>query len=101
MYYYIFSYGDVLKSSLCFDPSAPVDNRISRIADMNYARYSHSLFAANGKLYAIGEWVEILHIFYGIFVNLDFKKIPGKIIAIQSRNTIHKRMNGEKLEKLA
>ncbi|PAV62949.1 hypothetical protein WR25_03852 [Diploscapter pachys] len=44
----------VLKSCLCFDPSAPVDSRISRIADMNHARYNHSLIVANGKLYAIG-----------------------------------------------
>ena len=45
---------NVLKSCLCFDPSAPVDSQISRIADMNYARYSHSIVVANGKLYAIG-----------------------------------------------
>ncbi|PAV85455.1 hypothetical protein WR25_07000 [Diploscapter pachys] len=44
----------VLKSCLCFDPPAPVDSRISRIADMNYARINHSLVAANGKLFAIG-----------------------------------------------
>ncbi|PAV71843.1 hypothetical protein WR25_12467 [Diploscapter pachys] len=42
------------KSCLCFDPSAPVDNRISRTADMSYARHRHSLVAANGKLYTIG-----------------------------------------------
>ena len=53
MYHYIFSDG-VFKSCLCFDPSSPVDNRISKIDDMNYARYNHSLIAANGKLYAIG-----------------------------------------------
>ena len=35
---------------------------------------------------------------YEIFVNLDFKNISGEIIAIQSRNTIHKRTNGGKLE---
>ena len=58
MYHYIFSY-EVLKSCLCFDPSAPADSRISQIADMNYARSDHSLIAANGKLYAIGGWVEI------------------------------------------
>ena len=62
MYHYIFRDG-ILKSCLCFDPSAPVGNRISRIADMNYAREDHSLVAANGKLYAIGGWAEILHIF--------------------------------------
>ena len=62
MYHYIFS-GGALESCLCFDPSAPVDSRISRIADMNYARCYHSLVAANGKLYAIGGWAEILHIF--------------------------------------
>ena len=55
MYYCIFSdHYNLFKSCLCFDPLAPVDSRISRIADMNYARYSHSLVAANGKLYAIG-----------------------------------------------
>ena len=59
MYHYVFSdygsYGGVLKSCLCFDPSAPpVDSRISQIADMNHARHHHSLVAANGKLYAIG-----------------------------------------------
>ena len=54
MYYYIFSWGDILKSCLCFDPSAPVDSRISPIADMNYARWGHSLIVANEKLYAIG-----------------------------------------------
>ena len=53
MYYYIFSEG-ALKSCLCFDPSAPDDSRISQIADMNYAKYDHSLLIANGKLYAIG-----------------------------------------------
>ncbi|PAV64877.1 hypothetical protein WR25_07439 [Diploscapter pachys] len=42
------------KSCLCFDPSAPVGSRISRIADMNYTRYGHSLIVANGKLYAVG-----------------------------------------------
>ena len=66
MYHYIFSDDDnsddsnnfddddILKSYMCFDPSAPVDSRISRIADMNYARWDHSLIVANGKLYAIG-----------------------------------------------
>ena len=51
---YIFSDDDILNSCLCFDPSAPVDSRISQIADMNYAREQHSLIATNGKLYAIG-----------------------------------------------
>ena len=55
MYHSIFSDEyDVFKSCLCFDPSAPVDSRISQIANMNYARYGHSLVAANGKLFAIG-----------------------------------------------
>ena len=63
MYHYIFSSHDILKSCLCFEPSAPVDSRISRIADMNYARHHHSLIVANGKLYAIGGWAEIWHIF--------------------------------------
>ena len=35
---------------------------------------------------------------YEIFVNLDFKKLHLKIFVIQSRNTIHKRINGEKWE---
>ena len=64
MYHYIFSDDDdVLKSCLYFDPSAPVGNRISQIADMYCARYDHSLIVANGKLYAIGGWAEIWHIF--------------------------------------
>ncbi|PAV64287.1 hypothetical protein WR25_25368 [Diploscapter pachys] len=46
--------GEVFKSCLCFDPSAPVDSRISRIADMNYGRKNHSPVVANGKLYTIG-----------------------------------------------
>ena len=56
MYHYIFSHKDyeISKSCLCFDPSAPVESRIFRIADMNYARWDHSLVVANGKLYAIG-----------------------------------------------
>ena len=54
MHHYIFSDDDIFKSCLCFDPSAPIDSRISRIADMNYARNRHSLVVANGKLYAIG-----------------------------------------------
>ena len=37
---------------------------------------------------------------YEIFFNLDFKNLSRKIFAIQSRNTIHKRINGEKSEKL-
>ena len=37
---------------------------------------------------------------YETFVNLDFKTILPKIFAIQSRNTIHKRINGVKSEKL-
>ena len=37
---------------------------------------------------------------YEIFVNLDFKKLAIKIFVTQSRNTTHKRMNGEKSEKL-
>ena len=40
---------------------------------------------------------------YEIFVNLDFKKdifFHGKIFSIQSRNTIHKRINGAKSKKL-
>ena len=53
MHHYIFSGVDAFKSCLCFDPSAPVDSRISQIADMNYARYRHSLIVANEKLYAI------------------------------------------------
>ena len=36
---------------------------------------------------------------YEIFVNLDFTDFLMKVIVIQSRNTIHKRINGEKLEK--
>ena len=43
-----------LTSCLRFDPSAAFGRRISRIADMNYARLAHSLVVANGKLYAIG-----------------------------------------------
>ena len=62
MHHYIFS-GGILKSCLCFDPSAPVGSRISRIADMDYERYDHSLIIANGKLYAIGGWAEILYTF--------------------------------------
>ena len=62
MYHYIFS-GHLFKSCLYFDPSAPVDSRISRIADMNYERFDHSLVVANEKLYAIGGWAEILHVF--------------------------------------
>ena len=46
--------GGTFKSCLCFDPSAPVDSRISQIADMNCAKEYHSLIVANGKLYAIG-----------------------------------------------
>ena len=53
MHNYIFS-GGALKSCLCFDPLAPIGNRISQIADMNYKRHEHSLVIANGKLYAIG-----------------------------------------------
>ena len=59
MYHYIFSREETLKSCLCFDPSAPVGNRISRIADMNYEKNSHSLIAANGKLHTIGGWVNM------------------------------------------
>ena len=56
MYHYIFSDGyDVLKSCLCFDPSAPDGSRISQIADMDYARKDHLLIVANEKLYTIGE----------------------------------------------
>ena len=54
MYNYIFSGVGVLTSCLCFDPSAPVDNRISQIDNMNYERRDHSLIVANGKLFAIG-----------------------------------------------
>ena len=54
MYHYIFSGVDAFKSCLCFEPSAPVDSRISRIADMHYKRLHHSLIVADGKLYAIG-----------------------------------------------
>ncbi|PAV55983.1 hypothetical protein WR25_14352 [Diploscapter pachys] len=42
---------EVFKFCLCFDP---IGSRISRIADMKYARYRHSLVVTNGKLYAIG-----------------------------------------------
>ena len=62
MHHYIFRRG-VSKSCWCFDPSAPVDSRISQIADMNYARFHHSIVVTNRKLYAIGGWAEILHIF--------------------------------------
>ena len=37
---------------------------------------------------------------YEIFVNLDFKTFTMKIVVIQSRNTIHKRINGVKSEKV-
>ena len=75
MYLYIFSF-EVLNSCLCFDPSAPVDSRISRIADMNYARYNHSLVVANEKMYAIGGWIKICikfitFIFYNRFYNIS------------------------------
>ena len=50
----MFSGDSVFKSCLCFDPSAPVDSRISQIADMNYARENHSLIVANKRLYAVG-----------------------------------------------
>ena len=66
---------------------------------MNYAREHHSLIVANEKLYAIGGWAEILHTFIWNIANLDLKNLAGEIFAIQSRNTIYKRMNGEKLEK--
>ncbi|PAV72997.1 hypothetical protein WR25_13422, partial [Diploscapter pachys] len=49
----------VLESCLCFDPSAPVDSRVSQIVDMNYARWDHSLIVANGKLYAIGGFQKL------------------------------------------
>ena len=64
MHHYIFSYGsdEVFKSCLCFDPSASVDSRISEIADMNHARYSHSLIVSNEKLYAIEGWVDMFKI---------------------------------------
>ncbi|PAV56686.1 hypothetical protein WR25_24107 [Diploscapter pachys] len=48
------NYPNIFKSCLCFDPSAPDGSRVSRIADMNYARCFHPLIVANGKLYAIG-----------------------------------------------
>ena len=100
MYRYIFSNG-ALKSCLCFDPSALVGSRIPRIADMNYAREDHSLIVASGKLYAIGGCAESLHIFIKMFVNLDFKTLTlEEIVLIQSKNTIHKRINGVKSEKL-
>ena len=50
----MFRGGKVFKSCFYFDPSAPVESRISQIADMNYERHNHSLIVANGKLYAIG-----------------------------------------------
>ena len=73
MYHYIFS-DKLLKSCLCFDPSAPVDSRVSAVADMNYAREQHSLIVANGKLYAIGGWAEILHIFIPNICRFRFQK---------------------------
>ena len=76
MYHSIFSDEyDVFKSCLCFDPSAPVDSRISQIANMNYARYGHSLVAANGKLFAIGGWADILHIFIRNVCWLRFQEL--------------------------
>ena len=74
MYNYIFSGDSVLKSCLCFNPSAPADSRISRIADMNYERYNHSLIVADGKLYAIGGWTEILHIFIWNICSLRYNE---------------------------
>ncbi|PAV81866.1 hypothetical protein WR25_17308 isoform C [Diploscapter pachys] len=50
---------EVLKSCLCFDPSAPVDSQISRIAGMNYAKNEHAVIATNGKLYAIGGFQKL------------------------------------------
>ena len=75
MYHCIFSGVDVFKSCLCFDPSAPVDsrNRISLIADMNYSRHLHPLIVANGKLYAMGGWAEILYIFIRNICQLRFQ----------------------------
>ena len=37
---------------------------------------------------------------YEIFGNLDLEELSGQIIVIQSRNTIHERINGVKSEKL-
>ena len=62
MYHYIFSGDEVFKSCLYFDPSAPVDSQIFQIADINYARNNHSIVVANGKLYAIGGWVNMFKI---------------------------------------
>lgn len=53
MYHYIFS-DQILKSCLCFNPSASANSQFPQIADMNYIRRDHSLIVANEKLYAIG-----------------------------------------------
>ncbi|PAV64371.1 hypothetical protein WR25_20503 [Diploscapter pachys] len=57
----VFNHGDDrLKSCLRFEPSALVDRRISRIADMNSAKGVHSLVVASGKLYAIGGFKQFI-----------------------------------------
>ena len=93
MSHHIFSDDGVLKSCLCFDPSAPVDNRISRIANMNYARYRHSLIVAKGKLYAIGGWAGILHL-YTKYLLLRFqnakKSSDGVYLSMNFCDTIEK-----------
>ena len=84
MYHYIFSYKNAFKSCLCFDPSAPVGSRISRIADMNYARMTSSLIVANEKLYAIGGWAEILQIFIRNICKFRFHRSSSGMIFCNS-----------------
>ena len=45
--------GQTMSSVDCYDPDT---NTWSQMANMNIARYGHSLVSLHGRLYAIGGW---------------------------------------------
>ena len=51
---------DMLNSVECYDPDT---NTWSSLADMNIARYDHSLLGLQGKLYAFGGYNDAIEVY--------------------------------------
>ena len=71
--------GQPMSSVDCYDPDT---NTWSQMADMNFARWGHSLVSLQGRLYAIGGWkvdsVEVYDPDHNTWTLLQ-QKLDGKV----------------------